>query len=102
VPANTELYVADIGVPGSGPLLFIQGAPSSGLTYSYAAPLNNPANDVSFSNDNGVTWTALPVAGTNGCDPLITNLRINPKNIFVGNPTPPHPSFTLKFRVCVK
>lgn len=102
VPANAAIYVNDIGGAGSGPVSFSQGTTSSGLTYSYTAPLNNPANDLSFSNDNGVTWTALPVAGADGCDPTVTHIRINPKGAFVGNPSAPSPSFSLSFRVCVK
>lgn len=102
VPANTALFVNDIGVAGSGPVLFTQGATPSGLTYTYTAPLDNPADDLSFSIDNGATWTALPVAGADGCDPAITHIRINPKGAFVGNPTAPSPGFSLNFRVCVK
>lgn len=101
VPANTALYVGDIGAVGSGPVLFTQGATSSTLTYMFTA-LNNMADDVSFSNDNGVTWAAVPAPGADSCDPAITHLRINPKGAFAGNATAPSPSFQLVFRVCVK
>ncbi|MDH2917500.1 MAG: hypothetical protein PXX77_11575, partial [Gallionella sp.] len=104
LPANTSLYVLDLGAPGSGPVLMTQGATSSGLT----APLV-PAADVSYSHDGGTTWdtvtTPAPgVAGQYGvgCDATITHLRINPKGTFVGSPTAPSPSFNLNFRVCVK
>ena len=99
LPANTALYVSDIGGAGSGPVLFTQGVTSSTLTYTFTA-LNNMADDVSFSTDGSVTWTAVPVAGADGCDPLVTNLRINPKGTFIGGS--PNPSFQLTFRVCVK
>jgi len=99
VPANTLMYLKDLGAPGSGPVLFTQGIPSSTLTY-------NPATDLRFSNDNGASWAAAPTFdATTGCDttaPPITNIRITPKGTFVGNPTAPSPSFTLEFRVCVK
>jgi hypothetical protein len=95
IPANTALFVNDIGGTPAGPVSFTQGTPSSTLTYA-------PPADVSFSSDNGATWTYVPVAGTDGCDPLVTHLRLNPKGTFVGNPTPPSPSFNLNFRVCVK
>lgn len=95
IPANTALFVNDIGGTPAGPVSFTQGTPSSTLTYA------NPA-DVSFSNDGGATWTYAPTAGTDGCDPLVTHIKLNPKGTFVGNPTPPSPSFDLSFRVCVK
>jgi len=104
VPSNTALYVNDIGGAGSGPVLFSQGATSSTLTYTFTA-LNNMTDDVSFSNDSGATWTAVPTADAFGCDatiPSITNIRINPKGIFAGSIILPSPSFQLTFRVCVK
>jgi len=101
IPAATALYVNDVGGAGSGPVLFTDGAVASGLSYSFAA-LNNFTDDIDFSNDNGTTWNYVPVPGANGCDAAVTDLRINPKGIFVGNPTPPSPSFSLKFRVCVQ
>lgn len=97
IPANTASFVNDIGGVGSGPISFTQGTPSSTLTYTFTA-LNSLTDDASFSNDNGVTWTYIPIPGADGCDPLVTNLRLNPKGIFVGGNT----SFDLNFRVCVK
>jgi len=100
IPANTAFFVNDIGAIGSGPVLFTQGVTSSGLTYVFTA-LGNLADDVDFSNNNGVTWGYVPTPGVDGCDPLVTHLRINPKGTFAGN-APPNPSFSLNFRVCVK
>lgn len=99
VPPNTALFVNDIAGAGSGPVLFTQGAPSSTLTYAFTA-LNNMTDDISFSNNGGTTWTAVPVAGANGCDPSINHIRINPKGTFIG--ATPNPSFQIKFRVCVQ
>ncbi|MDH3342949.1 MAG: hypothetical protein OEM07_04420, partial [Gammaproteobacteria bacterium] len=105
IPANTLLYVNDIGGAGSGPVVFSQGATSSTLSYTFTA-LGNGADDLSFSNDGGATWTALPVAdGVTGCDvtaPSITHIRVNPKGTFVGDVVPPSPSFNISFRVCVQ
>lgn len=100
VPANTSLYVNDIGAVGSGPVAFSQGTTSSTLAYTFTA-LNSTTDNLSFSKDNGVTWIYVPVPGTDGCDPLVTNLRVNPQGTFVGSPTAPSPSFQLTFRVCV-
>ena len=100
VPPNTSLFVNDISGAGSGPVQFIQGSPtSSTLTYTFTA-LNSTTDDLSFSNNSGSTWIAVPVAGANGCDPAINAIRINPKGTFIGNT--PSPSFQLKFRVCVQ
>jgi uncharacterized repeat protein (TIGR01451 family) len=99
VPPNTALYVNDIAGAGSGPVLFTQGTPSSTLTYTFTA-LNNMTDDISFSSNSGATWTAVPVAGANGCDTSINYIRINPKGTFIG--ATPNPGFQLKFRVCVQ
>lgn len=99
IPANTALFVNDIAA-GSGPVLFTQGATTSGLTYAFTA-LGNTSDDVDFSNDNGATWAYVPIPDVGGCDPLVTNLRINPQGAFIGN-AQPNPSFSLSFRVCVK
>lgn len=104
VPANTLLYVNDIGGAGSGPVLFTQGATTSTLTYTFTS-LSNTTDDLSFSNDGGVTWTAVPTFNvTTGCDttvPAITHIRVNPKGAFIGS-IGPNPSFQLTFRVCVQ
>lgn len=96
VPANTALFV---DIAGAGPVLFSQGSTSSTMTYTYTA-LGNIADDISFSNDGGMTWTAVPVAGADGCDVTITHIRVNPKGTFIGGT--PNPSFQLTFRVCVQ
>jgi hypothetical protein len=99
IPANTALFVGDINGANSGPVLFTQGTTSSGLSYTFAA-LSDSGDDVDFYN--GTTWTYVPVPGADGCDPLVTNLRIHPKGTFVGTVAPPNPGFSLSFRVCVK
>jgi hypothetical protein len=101
IPVNTALFVGDINGAGTGPVLFTQGSTSSGLSYTFSA-LGSSGDDVDFSNNSGVTWTYVPVPGADGCDPLVTNLRINPKGTFVGTAAAPNPGFSLSFRVCVK
>ena len=100
IPLNTALFVNDM-TAGSGPVAFTQGAPSSGLSYTYTT-LGNSSDDVDFSSDNGMSWGYIPLPGADGCDPLVTHLRINPKGMFIGNSTSPSPGFSLNFRVCVK
>lgn len=96
IPANTELFVSNLGGAGSGPVAFTDGAPASGLTYTFTA-LGNAGDDVSFSNDGGVTFTYTPVANANSVDPTVTHIRINPKGNFNSSG-----NFQLRFRVRVK
>jgi len=100
IPANTELYVNDIGGAGSGPALFVDGAPTSGLSYSFIN-LGSVVDNISFSNNGGATYVYPPVADGNGCDATVTNIKISPTGIFNGIGGG-NPSFRLMFRVRVK
>jgi uncharacterized repeat protein (TIGR01451 family) len=100
VPANTKLFVNDLGGVGSGPVTFANGSPSSGLTYTFTS-LASTTDDLSFSNDGGTTYNYTPTAGADGCDANVTNVRINPKGVFAAAGSG-NPSFTLTYRVCVK
>lgn len=100
IPANTQLFVGDIGGAGSGPIAFVQGTPSSGLTYTFTS-LASVTDDVSFSNTGCSPFTNYtPVPDVNGFDAAVTCIRINPKGVFAaaggGNP-----SFEARFRVRV-
>lgn len=101
IPANTELFVNDIGVVGSGPVLFTDGAPSSGLTYTFSG-LGSGADSLSFSNDGGASFTYTPAPDANGCDPSVTDVRISLGGAFTFSAGLPRPSFTLQFRIRVK
>lgn len=79
VPANTDLFVGDVGGGGSGPVAFT--ALASGLTYSFTS-LASTTDDVSFSNDGGATYVYVPAPNGNGVDPAVTHIRINPKGVF--------------------
>jgi hypothetical protein len=92
-PANTALVVTDIGGSGSGPAAFIAG--STGLTYSFTS-LANATDDIEFSNNGGASWTYTPVAGGNGTDPAVTNVRLRPKGIMAASSTL---QFRLRYRV---
>lgn len=96
MPANTDLFVGDIGGAGSGPVAFTNGVPSSGLTYTFTS-LASAADDVRFSNDSGATYTYTPTPNANGVDPAVTHIRINPKGSFAGGR-----DFSLVFRVRVE
>jgi hypothetical protein len=99
VPANTRMFVGDLGAPGSGPIAFVNGSPSSALTWTFTA-LNSLTDDVDFSNDSGATWTYVPVPDANGYDAAVTTLRLRPKGTMPGN-AGGDPYFELRFRVLV-
>ena len=100
VPSNACLKVIDIGAPGSGPVLFLDGTPSSNVTYSFVT-LSDPTDDMSFSNNGGSTYTYSPVANAAGCDPNVTHLRINPKGIFSADSGAGSPSAEFSYRVTI-
>jgi hypothetical protein len=98
IPNYTKLYVKDIGSTGSGPILFTDGTPSSGLTYTFTS-LSSTTDSVSFSNNGGSTWTYIPVPDANGYDNNVTNIKVvlnGTMNTASGTGTP---NFTLQFRV---
>lgn len=103
IPVSADLFVGDVGAPGSGPVGFVQGTPTSGLTYTFTA-LANATDDVLFSSDGGATYTYTPVPDVNGMDPLVTHIRINPKGVFAGDPSPgsPSPNFSISFRIRIE
>lgn len=69
VPPDTELFV---DTSGGDPIVFVDGATPSGLTYSYAG-------SVSFSNQagGGPPFNYVPVAGAAGFDPAVTGFQIS-------------------------
>jgi trimeric autotransporter adhesin len=85
--------VADIGTAGSGPAAFVAG--TTGLTYSFLS-LASATDDIEFSNNSGASWTYTPVAGVNGADPAVTNVRMRPKGVMAASSTL---TFRLRYRV---
>jgi uncharacterized repeat protein (TIGR01451 family) len=101
VPSNTSAYVADVGAPGSGPVAFLDGAPSSGLAYSYGG-LASVTDSLEFSADGGITWSYVPTPAAGGCDANVTHVRVRPNGVFAsGLGVAPAPSFSVKLRVCI-
>jgi uncharacterized repeat protein (TIGR01451 family) len=101
IPANTRLFVGDLGGAGSGPISFVNGTPSSGLTYTFTS-LSNGTDDVSFSNTGCSPFTNYtPVPDVNGFDAAVTCIRINPKGVFAAASGGSNPNFQAIFRVRV-
>lgn len=101
VPAQASLFVRDLGAAGSGPVAFAQGAPSSGLSYSYSS-LASATDDIAFSNNGGASFGYVPVADSTGYDPAVTHIRVTPKGVFAGASGSGSPGFTISYRVKVK
>jgi uncharacterized repeat protein (TIGR01451 family) len=97
MPAYVDLSVADIASLGSGPVQFVDGSPSSALSYTFSS-LSSSSDDVDFSDDNGASWTYQPVPDGDGVDANVTDIRINPKGAFAGG----NAQFTIKFRVRIQ
>jgi len=100
IPANTDMRVTDLGGAGSGPVLFINGSPASGLTYTFTS-LGSLTDDLEFSTD-GVDWTYAPTPDANGVDTNVRYIRINPKSSMLGNGGGGDPNFQLRFMVVVQ
>ena len=81
-------------------MAFIDGATSSGLSYTFI-DLASDFDDIEFSNDNMASWTYDPVDIGNGTDPAVTHIRVNPKGIMQGIAGGSAPSFQLLFKVMV-
>jgi hypothetical protein len=101
VPPGMKLFVGDAGVVGSGPVIFTDGATSSGLTYSFTS-LASTTDSVSFSNNGGTSYAYTPVPDANGYDANVTNVRIILTGIFAGKTGAASPSLSLQMLMQVK
>lgn len=99
IPANTRMVVRDFGTADSGPVAFVDGAPSSGLSYNYIA-LSNLSDDLEFTTAAAPTasdWGYAPAPNADGVDPSVTFLRVKLKNSLAANS-----SFSIRFRTIVQ
>lgn len=94
IPANTSLRVADMDILTPGPVAYTAGL--SLLSYTFTS-LGSTTDRIDFSKDNGATWTYTPIADANGCDNLVTNIRVR-----LGGNQVSGSNFSLRFRVRVK
>ena len=94
-----ELFVNDLGAPISGPVLFVDGVPASGLTYTFGG-LGDGSDDLMF-DDGSLAFTYIPAPGADGYDPNVTAVQINPKGAFSGAGGG-NPFFELRFQARVR
>lgn len=91
LPPDGELFV---GSSGGDPVEFIEGAPGSGLTFSYSS-------HVAYSNQpgGGAPYNYNPSPDAAGFDANITGLRVAPAGVMVASGSGGDPLFTVRFRV---
>jgi hypothetical protein len=94
VPVKTKLCVDDIGILGSGPVVFVSVL--SNLTYGFTS-LSSATDDVEFSNNSGASYVYTPVADSDGCDAAVSHIRFKPKGKLAVAGTA-----SFRFRVMVK
>lgn len=92
IPANATMFVGDLGAVNSGPILFVQGSPTSALAFTYSG-LASGADDVDFFSDIACATPLVPVPPY---DPNVKCIRLNPKGTMSGGPSP---YFELRFKV---
>ncbi len=98
IPPDTELFVGDLAGPGSGPVRFVQGSPSSGLTYTFLA-LGDGGDDLEFES-GGAPYTPNPPPPD--YDPAVDRVRVRPQGVMVGGSPGAAPSFTVILQVRVR
>jgi len=100
IPANTSLFVGNLGGLPAGPMTFSESG--TNLTFTYASP-GSTVDDLEFSNNGGATWTYTPVPDASGYDAAVTNVRLRPKGRMAGwSGSGPYPAFTVTFKVKLK
>lgn len=100
LPPNVELRVSDFGGAGSGPISFVQGAPPSGLSFSFAG-LGDTGDSISFSTD-GTNFNYTPTPDADGFDSAVTHFQVRPSGFLAANRGSGNPSFTLRFKARIK
>ena len=101
LPAEVALIVDDIDSAGSGPVRFIDGSPSSGLTYNFNG-LTSTTDDVDFSDDGGSTFTYTPTPDSAGADRAVTHIRISPSGPFLAFNSSGSPNFAVEFDAVIR
>ncbi len=100
VPANTELFVGDIGgLPAGSPVAFIDGATPSGLIDLSFTNLGSTTDDIEFSSVGGAPYNYTPLPDVDDYDAGVTDLRLLLKGTFAASDGTNHPSFTIMFKV---
>jgi uncharacterized repeat protein (TIGR01451 family) len=98
LPPELELFVNGFG--GPSPVLFVDGAISSGLSLVFSG-LGSTTDDLEF-DDGTNTFAYTPLPDVNGYDAAVRAIRIRPSGTFAGASGAGSPSFELRFQMRVK
>ena len=101
IPPELCFVVLDNGSSGAGPVAFQDGSPTSGLSYSFGG-FSDTSDDIAFSNDGGLTFDYEPSDPGTGCDPAVTDIRVNLRGTFAADTGSGAPRFELDFRTLIR
>ena len=100
LPSGLALRVLDFDAVTPGPAQFVDGTPTSTLSYTFTS-LASTTDDLEFSNDGGASFTYTPTPDANGLDPAINQIRITPRGQLPSADLNGAPSFALKLKAAV-
>jgi uncharacterized repeat protein (TIGR01451 family) len=93
IPANTDLFVGNLGATPAGPVAFVNSTtPASGLSFT-------PATDLTFFSNAACTTAITP---TPPYDASVRCIRLNPKGTMAGASGGNNPFIDFRFRVRVR
>ena len=95
LPAELALVIADFGETGSGPILYRDGSPASGLSCTFVS-FASTSDCFAFSTD-GIDFNYQPSDSGDGTDPRISHIRISPSGFMAPDNGSGPTSFTLRF-----
>ncbi len=99
LPSETMLYVNDLNGPSSGPIIFVDGTPASGLSYTFSG-LTDQNDDIEF-DEGSLNFNYLPTPDANGYDANVTGIRINPSGP-LNNSVSGDPYFELRLQTKIR
>jgi uncharacterized repeat protein (TIGR01451 family) len=89
IPSDASMYVS---TALGNPVVFVNGATASGLTFNYATHVTYSSAGISGP------WTYTPVPDANGFDAAVRAVRIAPSGV-MNAASGGNPAFTVQFRV---
>lgn len=100
LPSELALVITDFAAPGSGPIQFTDGSPTTNLTCNFIS-LGSTSDCISFSTD-GVNFAYEPSDSGDGTDPAVTHIRVTPTGAMAGDTGSGDPNFELRLRAQIK